>query len=167
MGRRAVVVPASAVSVPPLAWPTLLLFAACVAAWSLALCGGAALGWPLALTLPVQAAAAFAVFTPLHDATHGAAAHGHRALNNAVGRIAGLILAAPYMAFRFVHLEHHKHTNDPEKDPDMWSGTGPAILMPLRWLSQVRRRERETERGRGRGKKRDGAWLERARGMCV
>lgn len=34
----------------------------------------------------------------------------------------GLVYIAPFPAFRYVHLQHHKHTNDPELDPDMWSG---------------------------------------------
>lgn len=71
-------------------------------------------------------------------------------------------VAAPFPAFRFVHLEHHKHTNDPALDPDHYrcvrvphsdqgatsvrerSGEGPKVLLPLHWLTQVRRKRMST-----------------------
>ena len=136
-GGRRVKVAVSEVAVPPVAWPTLAVFAGSLVAWTCGLLAGAVGGWPLAVTLPLQVAAGFAIFTPLHEATHGAAANAHRNVNAWVGRISALVLAAPYPAFRYVHLEHHKHTNDPDRDPDVWSGTRPALLMPLRWISQA------------------------------
>jgi fatty acid desaturase len=43
---------------------------------------------------------------------------------------------APFPAFRLVHLTHHRHTNDPIRDPDMWSGGGSPWTWPLRWATQ-------------------------------
>lgn len=116
-----------------LALPTLALCAAALALWA---AGGALVvaGHPVAGLL-VAALGAYLGFTPMHDAAHQSVGR-HKALNAVVGRLAALPLAAPFPAFRYVHLEHHKHTNDPARDPDHYSGRGPAWLRPLRWLTQ-------------------------------
>jgi fatty acid desaturase len=33
----------------------------------------------------------------------------------------------------FVHIQHHKHTNDAALDPDMFASSRPHWLLPLRW----------------------------------
>lgn len=53
-----------------------------------------------------------------------------------MGRISALLLLAPFPVARHFHLEHHRFTNEPERDPDAWSGLGPAWLLPLRWATQ-------------------------------
>lgn len=40
----------------------------------------------------------------------------------------------PFPAFKHLHLLHHKYTNE-DQDPDMWAGTGPAFLLPLKWFT--------------------------------
>ena len=85
--------------------------------------------------VPLLVVAAFAAFTPMHDAAHRSVARS-RWLNEVVGRLAAPLLGAPFVAFRYVHLEHHKHTNEPGRDPDLWSGRRPLLLLPLRWLTQ-------------------------------
>lgn len=120
----------------PLAWPTVALSAAALTLWL----GAAVLalgGWiPLLAAIPLAAVAAFVSFTPMHDASHRSVALRWRWLNEVVGRLAGLPLMAPFVAFRCLHLEHHKHTNESEHDPDLWSGSGPRWLLPLRWATQ-------------------------------
>jgi beta-carotene hydroxylase len=69
-------------------------------------------------------------FTVLHDAMHGTA-HRSKAIGNAMGRICGFALLAPLPIFRGVHHEHHGHTNDPERDPDLVVASGPSWLRPL------------------------------------
>jgi fatty acid desaturase len=41
----------------------------------------------------------------------------HRWLNEVVGRVSVLPFQGCFPAYRYLHLEHHKHTNDPLKDP--------------------------------------------------
>lgn len=79
---------------------------------------------------------AYMAFTPQHEAVHGSVSKKYAALNGVVGRLAGVPLLSPFHAFKRLHLTHHKHTNDPEKDPDFWSGKGPWFILPLRWLTQ-------------------------------
>jgi fatty acid desaturase len=67
---------------------------------------------------------------------HGSISSKYKWLNDAIGRISGIPLFSPFYAFQRLHLSHHQHTNDPEKDPDFWSGKGPWFLLPLRWLTQ-------------------------------
>ena len=35
-----------------------------------------------------------------------------------------------------LHLTHHRHTNEPDLDPDSWSSNGSRWSLPLRWLTQ-------------------------------
>ncbi|MCB1153291.1 fatty acid desaturase [bacterium] len=117
------------------AWPTIS-----VGVLSLVLWGGAAYGavagvlsygWAVAICT----FAAYLAFTPMHDATHRSISK-RGWINDVLGRVCGLLLLAPYPAFRYLHLQHHKHTNDPDEDPDHYSGNGPAWQLPLRWFTQ-------------------------------
>lgn len=120
---------------PTLALPTLLLASTVVTGW------GATVALVFAGVLPYWAAVllatplAYVAFTPMHDATHGSVARA-KWINAVVGRACGLVLFAPYSAFRWAHLAHHKHTNHAAEDPDMWSAAGPVWSHPLRWLTQ-------------------------------
>ncbi|MBL4844090.1 MAG: fatty acid desaturase [Planctomycetes bacterium] len=119
---------------PTLAWPTLLLGLCVPLAWLAVVIGAMTHQLPLWLAAPLALGLAYVSFTPMHDASHRSL--GRRGwLNEAFGRLAGLPLLAPFPAFRAMHLAHHKHTNE-EGDPDLWSGSGPSLLLPLRWLTQ-------------------------------
>lgn len=131
--------------VPPIAWPTVILCLVASIGWygTLAadLLGALPEGWPRWATLMTQAVLAYVLFTPLHDAVHGSVfSHksGMRWGNVVVGHLSAGPVAGPpiYYAFRFVHLRHHRHTNDPELDPDYYAGAGHWALMPLRWMTQ-------------------------------
>ena len=105
------------------AWPTLLFSVSVLAAWATT----AALAWRgilrLEVTFVLQTLLAYLAFTPLHEAAHGNIAGRDKRLRGVerlLGWLSGLPLIAPYPAFRKLHLEHHGHTNDEEKDPDFW-----------------------------------------------
>lgn len=119
----------------PIEWPTLALFAGSYALWAAAVYAGV-MGW--VSTVPAvlgAAAAAYAVFTPMHEAAHRSLARS-ALLNGVVGRLSGLLLMAPFLAVRHFHIEHHKHTNEMDRDPDHWSGRGPWYALPFRWATQ-------------------------------
>ena len=120
---------------PSTAWPTVGLALTCVAATAGALTGAVTAQVPTVVAAVIVFAAAFAAFTPMHDASHRSVSRNEW-LNEVVGRASSMVLLAPYVAFRYVHLQHHKHTNDAEHDPDFYAGRGSKWLLPLRWLTQ-------------------------------
>eukprot|EP00698_Gefionella_okellyi_P024100 TRINITY_DN8415_c0_g1_i1.p1 TRINITY_DN8415_c0_g1~~TRINITY_DN8415_c0_g1_i1.p1 ORF type:complete len:299 (-),score=48.82 TRINITY_DN8415_c0_g1_i1:417-1313(-) len=136
MGASRVQVDPLDVKVPSVAWPTLVLFATAASGWIYSAYRGVFLGSSLYTTLPLSTLCTYALFTPLHDASHMSISSKHRWLNTTIGWLASLVFFAPYPAFRYVHLQHHKYTNDAEKDPDFYSGDTIGILLPLRWATQ-------------------------------
>ncbi|BBX87468.1 fatty acid desaturase [Mycolicibacterium aubagnense] len=120
--------------VPKLAWPTVALFlagAVAFAASTVAYLVGAVPTW---VPIVVNAVVSFTMFTVAHDAIHYAIS-STRWVNGLVGR-----LAVPFVqpmisfpSFGFIHIEHHRHSNDDENDPDTFASHGPAWQLPLRW----------------------------------
>lgn len=86
--------------------------------------------WPLAIW-PLGIALAF-LFTLQHECTH-ATPFRARWLSEAVGRITGVILVQPFHWFRVFHLAHHRHTNDPERDPELQGDAKPETWPALIW----------------------------------
>ena len=58
------------------------------------------------------------VFAPLHETIHYTAFKS-KWLNNTVAAVFGFILLLPYQYFRTYHYVHHRHTQDPDKDPEL------------------------------------------------
>ena len=58
------------------------------------------------------------LFAPLHETVHYTAFRSRR-LNRAVSLVCGWILLLPPRFFRAFHLEHHRYTQDPERDPEL------------------------------------------------
>ena len=101
--------------------------------------------WPLVFSglLPLWAAFPIAVvnmalaYLPTHEAQHDIIARPGtklRWLNELVGHATSWMLIYPFQVLRITHLDHHRHTNDPEKDVDIttkapgpWSAIWSAI----------------------------------------
>ena len=66
------------------------------------------------------------LFAPLHETVHYTAFRS-RWLNRAVSAVCGWILVLPPRYFRAFHLEHHRYTQDPERDPEL------AVAPPATW----------------------------------
>ncbi len=73
-------------------------------------------GWPL-LMLPQGILIVF-LFPALHETSHRTAFKSLW-LNKAVGRICGLVTVLPPEWFRYFHIEHHRFTQDPTRDPEL------------------------------------------------
>ncbi|MGD2172027.1 MAG: fatty acid desaturase [Gammaproteobacteria bacterium] len=98
--------------------------------------------------LIVYAAVLIMLFAPLHETIHFTAFET-RWLNNLVAAPIGFLLLLPYQSFRLFHYAHHRHTQDPQRDPELlemkpltrarywWYLTG----LPTWWqsLSAIRR----------------------------
>ncbi len=122
--------------IPKVAIWTIVLFLACASSYV------AILTFTIKGTIPYAAGllglyiCSYLLFTPMHDSAHKSIAR-NRFLNDLIGRLSALAALAPFHAFRYCHLEHHKHTNDEKKDPDMWSGRGTSFLTGLlHWCTQ-------------------------------
>ena len=86
-------------------------------AWCLAM-----LGYGIALMF---------LFSLEHETIHGTAFRSSW-LNAIVAEIAGFPLLLPPRYFRYFHFAHHRHTQDPSRDPEL------AYPKPSDWLSYVK-----------------------------
>jgi len=83
---------------------------------------------PVAPTVALNAIAFYVMFTVMHDSVHRTA-HRSRFVNATLGRLSAFTLTATLPLFRAVHYEHHSHTNDPERDPDLGVSRRPRWLV--------------------------------------
>jgi beta-carotene hydroxylase len=91
---------------------------------------------PVAATIAINATAIYLLFTVMHDSMHRTA-HESRFVNDLLGRLSALPLTVTMPLFRAVHYEHHSHTNDPERDPDLIVNRGPRWALPFWCLGIV------------------------------
>lgn len=101
--------------------------------------------WPLVLTQTVPLWLGFIIATinvtlsylPSHDAQHDCYARPGeklRWLNQFIGHFSLIPLARGYNIMKLTHLEHHKHANNPELDPDYHHTKGQSWLEAF-WLN--------------------------------
>lgn len=121
-------------SVPAVAWPTVCIWLGVLAGFCGTFAAGASGAVPDWAAFLAAAAFAFWAFTPMHDAAHGSVSRAPW-VNRVVGETSALVLGGPYAAFRHAHLTHHRFTNEIGRDPDRWTGLGPAWALPLRWAT--------------------------------
>lgn len=104
--------------------------------------------WPLVLSgwMPLWLGFALATisitisYLPSHEAQHRIIARPGEPLfwlNELVGHLSTIPLVLPYRIARLTHLEHHKHTNHPELDPDI--GTRAPTVLAFLWQSLANR----------------------------
>lgn len=110
--------------------PTLWLLALSGGFLAVGLAGYRSGALPAVAVVLINAVGIYLSFTVLHEATHGTA-HENRRANAVLGRVAALPLTISFPLFHGVHHEHHSHTNDPERDPDLIVARAPRILLPL------------------------------------
>jgi len=72
----------------------------------------------LLLSLPLYAALLIFLFAPLHETIHYTVFRT-RWLNNLVAAPIGFLLLIPFQAFRVFHYVHHRHTQNPQRDPEL------------------------------------------------
>ncbi len=75
-------------------------------------------------------------FTIWHEAAHGTVSN-RRWVNHVVGVLGMLPYMTPYFIQRHVHLDHHRHLNEPGQDPNEVYAGGPLWELPLRYWRLV------------------------------
>jgi fatty acid desaturase len=88
--------------------------------------------WP-ALILPQGILIVF-LFTLLHETIHETAFRT-RWLNRTVAAVTGFLILLPPAWFRYFHFAHHRHTHDPDNDPELMAPKPQTIGQYLRYLS--------------------------------
>lgn len=121
--------------------------------------------WPLTMMgiLPLWAAFLIACanlalsYLPSHEAQHDIIARPGsklRWLNELVGHISTIPLLLPYRVARLTHLEHHKHANHPDLDPDY--GTHAETALQSVWQTIQQQQPRTKSEAYGEALKRIG-----------
>lgn len=121
-------------AVPKLALPTIGIFLASLTAFVTCTVGYIN-GWsPWWVTIPVNAAVTFVMFTVVHDASHYSIS-SMRWVNGLMGRLAWLFVGpvVAFPSFGYIHIQHHRHSNDDDQDPDTFASHGKWWQLPLRW----------------------------------
>jgi beta-carotene hydroxylase len=121
-----------------MAWRTVALFLADIAAIGSVAALGASGYLSYWAAIPINALLIYFIFTPLHEAVHEnilPRGFRHRWPEALIGHISGLILLAPYPGFKALHLHHHQHTNDPVEDPDYWVRSNNYLMVILRCMA--------------------------------
>ena len=91
---------------------------------------------PLPVHMFVSVLAIHLAFTIWHEAAHGTISN-RKLLNNAAGILGMLPYMTPFFMQRHVHLEHHKHLNEPGLDPNHIYAGGPYWKLPIRYLKAI------------------------------
>lgn len=92
-------------------------------------------GWPV-LMLPHGIALVF-LFTLQHECTHSTPFRTPW-LNEVIGHVCALLIAQPFLWFRYFHMAHHRFTNDLDRDPELQGAPKPRTRHELAWhLSSV------------------------------
>jgi fatty acid desaturase len=81
-------------------------------------------GWALPL-IAVQGYFVAFLFMAVHETAHKTAFQ-NRMLNLAVGHLSSFAIALPYEYYCLFHWDHHRHTQNPDKDPELLVGPVPA-----------------------------------------
>jgi fatty acid desaturase len=88
--------------------------------------------WPL--LQPLQGILIVFLFTAMHETIHGTAFRSAW-LNRAVSTVSGFLVFIPPVWFRYFHFAHHRHTHDPDNDPELMSRKPETIAQYVLYLS--------------------------------
>lgn len=77
-----------------------------------------AVGWWILPALVAQGIVLLALFAPNHECVHRTV-FATPWLNDWVAAVLGWLLFIPSVDFRYFHFAHHRHTQDPQRDPEL------------------------------------------------
>lgn len=84
----------------------------------------------LGIALLTHGAGMTFLFAPLHESVHRSAFRT-RLLNKLAGWLGGAVLILPPRYFGHFHFAHHRHTQDPERDPEL------STRKPKSWAGYI------------------------------
>lgn len=119
---------------PRISWPIVGIFSGAIAVFAFSTWAALTDRLPVLVTVGLSATAVFVLFTVLHDASHYSIST-HRWVNVAFGRVA-MFFVSPLISFKsfaFIHIEHHRNTNDDDNDPDHFVSSAPWWQLPIRF----------------------------------
>jgi len=119
---------------PALAYKTILLAVICVATLLATNLMALLSIVPLWLACAINSVAYYSTFSVVHDGIHRSIGK-NIGLNDAIAQL-GTTLLLPYVPLsllRWAHMEHHRFTNDDERDPDRFFH-GNVWTLPFRWM---------------------------------
>ncbi|MEX2200850.1 MAG: fatty acid desaturase [Dongiaceae bacterium] len=108
---------------PEIAWPSILLTLGLLAVLAISSAFAVAGDLPILAAAAINAVALYAIYTPLHDASHSAIVprrKGLRWVNTAIGLVAAFPIFMFHFHHRKSHFMHHARTNMPD-DPDTFA----------------------------------------------
>jgi beta-carotene hydroxylase len=108
---------------PEIAWPTIALTVALVATLAISSALAIAGDLPILAAAAINTVALYAIYTPLHDASHSAIVPRRKDLrwvNTAIGIVAAFPIFMFHFHHRKSHFVHHARTNMPD-DPDTFA----------------------------------------------
>lgn len=120
--------------IPRFAWPTIVLAVGALIVFVLLAAGVIGGHLPSWVAVLICTAVTYVMYSVAHEALHHSVS-STRWVNAVVGRMAWIFVVPAFSlpAFGYVHIQHHRHTNDVDKDPDMFATHGPVWQLPLRW----------------------------------
>ena len=114
-----------------------LTFLAMLVAWSAVIWLGLVGVIPLWVGLILNSFLASTFYMPMHEAIHGnilGKSPKSRWGEDVIGMVCSIPLGFSYKPHRASHMRHHAYTNQPGRDPDLYTD-GPLSELPLKWLS--------------------------------
>ncbi|WP_024796417.1 fatty acid desaturase [Tomitella biformata] len=120
--------------VPTISWPIVGIFTGAIAIFAFSTWAAVTDRLPVPVTILISAFAIFMLFTVLHDASHYSVST-HRWVNVAFGRVSMLFVSSliSFKSFAFIHIEHHRNTNDDANDPDHFISGAAWWQAPVRF----------------------------------
>lgn len=113
----------------------LLIFAGCIGLVAIA----APYPWAAAMSAVLLGAVWATLFAPFHECTH-LTAFRSRWLNVLGTWLTGIPVGMAPAVYRTSHFEHHRHTHDPQKDPEISFAPSQLAIWPanvLGWLVMI------------------------------
>ena len=74
------------------------------------------------------------LFCPMHESVHRTSFRSDW-ISDRVARLCGLVLLLPTDWFRYFHFAHHRHTHDPQRDPELADAPADTLAAHLKTIS--------------------------------